>query len=97
MTEDFAKLFHFEDLGQVLITLDHTESGPCLTTRIGGFHSVHPSMSLGPFTDDEAGWSLARKGFDKITEEDARQGGEALLEVIHETVGKMVPANGSVN
>ena len=75
MIKPFAKLFTFDDIGQVLAVIDDTAEhphGPELKI------SLTPSEHLGvcsvrlSFLDNDEGWEAAQKAFDELDEAGAR-------------------------
>lgn len=69
---DFAKLFHFEDIGQVLVKLDDGDEGP--EVRIY-FHPENLGICSTAFNfeEDEKGteWEKAEKAFELVDEKTA--------------------------
>lgn len=69
--KDFAKLFRFNDIGQVLVVLDssddETRSGPELRfSFMTGNEMLGITKLITSFTDDDKGWDDAEKAFAKI-------------------------------
>ncbi len=69
----FAKLFEFEDLGQVLIKLDDGDDGPEVRTYFvpDGFGVCSIAMTFKPDALDDK-WAKAEKAFAMIDQEKAR-------------------------
>ncbi len=66
MTDIFAKLFEFEDIGQVLVTLDSGDEGPEISIRV----SVASGFQISGYEDNSKGWNTAEDAFQKISKED---------------------------
>lgn len=79
--ERFAKLFEFEDIGQVLAVLKDGEEGPEIRYFVmpTGLGVCEIASS---WEDDEEGLSLAKKTFEGIDEERARGTHAALMQAI---------------
>lgn len=76
---DFAKLYRFEDIGQVLVVLDQNdECDPCVRFSVMpddlGICSLAPS-----WPEEEGGWDKAQKCFNDVTEESAYKMGKRIL------------------
>lgn len=74
----FAKLFGTDD-DQVLVKLDESPAGgPEIR-----LYFQPPGLGVGSvalrYTDDEAGWALAEKTFERMDEAEARRGVDAAL------------------
>lgn len=69
----FAKLFEFEDLGQVLIKLDDGDDGPEVRAYFvpGGFGVSSIAMTFKPDEQDDK-WEKAEKAFAMVDREKAR-------------------------
>ncbi len=69
----FAKLFEFEDLGQVLIKLDDGDDGPEVRTYFvpDGFGVCSIAMTFKPDEQDDK-WAKAEKAFAMVDREKAR-------------------------
>ena len=83
MSQDFCKLFHAEDVGQVLVLLDVDEaSDPAVHVKfklasmdamaglVTSFHSTEENCPEG-LSEDDWGWELAARAFNNIDEETA--------------------------
>lgn len=71
--KDFAKLFRFDDIGQVLVTLDEAEgddvSGPEIKISFIPKGFGVSAVKLANFgTDKDEAWNKAEKAFDTIDE-----------------------------
>jgi len=83
--KDFAKLFTFKDIGQVLVTLDETESeaniGPDIHISFKPNNLGVCSVILGNFgkTADEA-WDAGEDAFGKIDEEFAYKTAKKVID-----------------
>ena len=85
--KNFAKLFEFDDLGQVLLTLQIGDDGPEITYRIAGMLGVEPSVTFSGYSDNEDGWAKAEKYFEILTEPDAKLLGKKLEADVLEMLG----------
>ena len=85
--KNFAKLFEFDDLGQVLLTVQNGDGGPELTYRIAGMHGGEPSMRLSGYCDNEAGWAKAEKAFEMLNEPEMKALGKKLEADVLEILG----------
>lgn len=72
--DKFAKLYDFEDLGQVLIVIDQSDDEDCVPSiKVSSI----PSENLGvcstsfKYEDNDEGWDKARAAFDSLTKADA--------------------------
>lgn len=80
----FAKLFEFDDLGQVLVTLIQNDDGmPCLNFRIESVDGLIPECAV-CFEDNDEGWTKAEKNFSDISEPQARDTATQLKATITE-------------
>lgn len=85
---DFAKMFRSEKYGQLVILLDRNDDGDP-SVRV---HFQHPNptfgvCSVGPhWDDDDAGWHLAEKAFERLSLEIA----EGLIEIAGGLIGRTV-------
>ncbi|HCF4284895.1 TPA: hypothetical protein NIE37_004643 [Pseudomonas aeruginosa] len=71
--KQFAKLFEFEDLGQVLVMLDRGDDGPevRLYFKPDGLGVCSVACSNFPGDEDEQ-WDYAEKGLATVEPEEAR-------------------------
>ncbi|MDV9031339.1 hypothetical protein Q7C30_004360 [Pseudomonas sp. RAC1] len=69
----FAKLFEFEDLGQVLVKLDDGDEGPEVRTYFlpDGFGVCSIAVTFKPDEQDDS-WAKAEKAFVMIDQDKAR-------------------------
>jgi hypothetical protein len=90
--KDFAKLFRFDDIGQVLVVLDEsdaeTRSGPELRfSFMTGNQMFGITQLITSFKDSDQGWDDAEKAFDGLTEETVRK----LIDPTISQVNSMFP------
>lgn len=85
--KDFARLFKFEDIGQVLVTLDQSEetSVPEIKISFNGGEGLGVCAVKFSFKDTDAGWLLAEKEFEEVSEKKA-------YEVAKDVLGKFESA-----
>lgn len=82
MSQQFAKLYADEKIGQILVKLDSCESSrPEVRFFFQPENMGVCSASTG-FEDSEGGWDLAERYFDKVTRESA-------VELVTETLEKL--------
>lgn len=86
--KNFAKLFEFDDLGQVLFTLSSGDDGPEISYRISSVHNVELCIKLSGYGDNEDGWNRADQVFNSITAATAKEMGAALKTQFLKVVGK---------
>ncbi|WP_426747237.1 hypothetical protein [Pseudomonas aeruginosa] len=84
--KQFAKLFEFEDLGQVLVMLDRGDDGPevRLYFKPDGLGVCSVACSNFPGGEDEQ-WDHAEKGFTTVNS-------QGVHEIVDEAM-KVVPAS----
>lgn len=83
MPQNFCKLFHAEDVGQVLVLLEGDEDGDAavhvkfklasmgaMAGLVTSFHGTEGNRPEG-MSEDEWGWELAERAFNNIDEETA--------------------------
>lgn len=71
MSQQFAKLYADENIGQILVKLDSCESSkPEVRFFFQPENRVVCSFSLG-FEDSDEGWDDAEAAFDRVTQESA--------------------------
>lgn len=82
-SQDFAKLFVVEGIGQILVTLSETEYGdPCLTLRIPDAGDFGMSLDIAfENLSLSAAEARAREVFDAIDAEKAAAGVKPLIEL----------------
>ena len=69
-SNDFAKIFRHDTIGQILVTVDTNEEGaPSIIFRIN-IDSMFISSTIA-FTDIDKGWEKCQEGFDALTEKQA--------------------------
>ncbi|HBO5663998.1 TPA: hypothetical protein L4592_005984 [Pseudomonas aeruginosa] len=86
--KQFAKLFEFEDLGQVLVMLDRGDDGPevRLYFKPDGFGVCSVACSNFPGDEDEQ-WDYAEKGFATVDSEGAHKIVAEAMEVVPDRLG----------
>jgi len=67
---DFAKLYHAEDVGQVLVLIDSGENGPEVRISFKPDGLGICTIKLN-FKDTDEGWDKAEKAFKQIDEKGA--------------------------
>lgn len=79
----FAKLFEFDDIGQVLVKLDDGDKGPEIRFYFQPDGLGVCSCAISNFGGDEdTQWDLAERGFERVDEEKARSLVSGMLEQI---------------
>jgi hypothetical protein len=71
--EDFAKIFRFESVGQVLFTLDTDDDDfPEINVRIASRHGLVPEIRMSGWSKDvDECWDIAEKKFVSIDQDEA--------------------------
>ncbi|MEG0063009.1 MAG: hypothetical protein RR740_00250 [Pseudomonas sp.] len=72
MIKQFAKLFEFKDIGQVLVTIDSSndenKTGPELSVQFVPHKNLGVCAVRTSFTDDDDGWDKAELAFKNMDE-----------------------------
>ncbi|EOH9027157.1 hypothetical protein [Pseudomonas aeruginosa] len=86
--KQFAKLFEFEDLGQVLVMLDRGDDGPevRLYFKPDGLGVCSVACSSFPGGEDEQ-WDHAEKGFATVDSEGAHKLVAEAMKVVPDRLG----------
>jgi hypothetical protein len=80
----FARLFEFDDIGQVLFVLDEGIDGPEIKIRAAEYRGIDLAITMSGYTDDDAGWDEAEGYLDTIDEIAARESATLLFTMIDE-------------
>ena len=68
--QNFAALYHADDIGQVLVIIEGGDEGPEIRFSFKPEGLGVCSVKLG-FPDSDDGWEMAEEAFGKVTEETA--------------------------
>lgn len=71
--DDFAKLFYFASVGQVLITLDASDDcSPEINVRISSRYGLTPQITMSGWSEYiDWNWDIAEQKFESIDEDEA--------------------------
>lgn len=89
MSQQFAKLFHFDDIGQVLVTIDETEEsgqvGPDIHVSFMPPNLGVCAVKFGQFADTSSeAWDRGEEAFSNIDEEFAYKTAKKVIDEMSE-------------
>ncbi|QOC57903.1 hypothetical protein phiK7B1_048 [Pseudomonas phage phiK7B1] len=73
MIKPFAKLFTFEDIGQVLAVIDDSDDGPSVKFSFTPHENLGVCSVNSSFPDNDEGWASAEKLFAVLDADAARR------------------------
>lgn len=73
MIKPFAKLFTYDDIGQVLAVIDDSDDGPEVKFSFTPHENLGVCSISSRFSNDDEGWAKADKLFDVLDAEAAKR------------------------